>query len=95
MENLIEYLLRIENRLERIESVLETQSLNIEKEWYSVSEAAELLKKATFTVREWCRLDRINARKRHSGRGLKSEWMISKTEIERISNHGLLPKAIY
>jgi hypothetical protein len=63
------------------------------KEWHSVAEAALILGKAEFTVREWRRLDRINALKRDCGRGGKREWMISHQELERIRNKGLLPLA--
>jgi hypothetical protein len=61
------------------------------KEWYSIAEAAAQLSKADFTVREWCRLKRVNAHKRECGRGGKREWMIAEKELERIRNKGLLP----
>jgi hypothetical protein len=61
------------------------------KEWYSIAELATELGKAEFTVREWCRLKRINAHKRECGRGGKREWMIAEKELERIRNKGLLP----
>lgn len=74
-------------RLDRIEEALRLliQQRTV-KEYYSTGEAAELLDKAEFTVREWCRLGRISASKRAS-----NEWIISHEEIERIKNHGLLP----
>ena len=62
------------------------------KDWYSTAEVAQLLGKAEFTVREWCRLARVNARKRACGRGQTQEWVISHTELERIRNEGLLPQ---
>lgn len=61
------------------------------KEFYTTAEAAAVLGKATFTVRQWARLGRIHAEKTHSGRGLDAEWRISHREIERIRNEGLLP----
>jgi hypothetical protein len=46
------------------------------KEAYSPVEVAEILGKKPYTVREWCRLKRINARKRPYGRGDADEWEI-------------------
>ena len=37
------------------------------KQWYSPAEVAELLGRKPYTVREWCRLQRVNARKRRTG----------------------------
>ena len=61
------------------------------KEWYSTAEVAELLGKAEFTVREWCRQHRINAQKRRSGRGAFPSWTIAREEVLRIEREGLLP----
>ena len=58
---------------------------------YSTSDVARILHKAEFTVREWCRLGRVNAQKRSCGRGNTREWMISHTELQRIQSEGLLP----
>lgn len=92
MATLQKMLRRLDDRLARIESQLsEPQSPKQEKEWYSIAEVAEILGKATFTVREWARLGRVNAMKRSCGRSRASEWMISHEEINRIRNKGLLP----
>ena len=61
------------------------------KDYYTTTEVAEVLGKAEFTVREWCRLGRIYAEKRLCGRGRAKEWIISDNELNRIRNEGLLP----
>ena len=83
--------LDLSERLERIETLLQSllQERTI-KEWYSTAEVAKLLGKAEFTVREWCRLGRVNAEKKESGRGLAGEWIISHEELTRVRNEGLL-----
>jgi hypothetical protein len=79
-------------RLDRIEqmlqSLVEQRTL---KEWYTTAEVAKVLGKAEFTVREWCRLGRVNAEKKKCGRGVASEWIISHAELTRVRNKGLLP----
>jgi hypothetical protein len=61
------------------------------REWYSTDEFAQLVGKAEFTVREWCRHGRIHAEKRISGRGAFSAWVISHQELLRYQREGLLP----
>jgi len=79
-------------RLVRIETALQTLiTQRTVKDYYTTTEAAELLRKAEFTVREWCRLGRVKAEKRACGRGKSQEWMISHDELERIRCEGLLP----
>lgn len=79
-------------RLDRIENMLANLAhQEPPKEFYSTAEVAEMLGKAEFTVREWCRLHRIFAEKRASGRGRSKEWMISHDEIRRVQSEGLLP----
>src|SRR5581483_4199532 len=58
---------------------------------YSTAEAAVLLGKDEFTVREWCRLGRVKAAKQRSGRGRHKAWVISGEEVERYRREGLLP----
>lgn len=80
------------SRLERIESILlQLSQSRSEKEYYTTAEVAKLLGRAEFTIREWCRLKRVHATKRPTGRGSSKEWMISHTELQRIQNQGLLP----
>jgi transposase len=88
----IEVVEALHARLTRIEEILATLvTEKTHQEFYSTSEAAERLGKAEFTVREWCRLGRVRAQKRLTGRGRSHEWMISNEEIIRIRNEGLLP----
>lgn len=83
-------------RLARIESVLcdlhelVTNRQTI-KESYTTLEVATILEKKPYTVREWCRLQRVNAFKAMCGRGCEEEWRISHEELLRIQNEGLLP----
>ena len=45
----------------------------IEKDSYTTTEAAQILGKRPYTVREWCRLGRVRADKTFSGRGIDEE----------------------
>jgi hypothetical protein len=79
-------------RLDKVEALLaELLRQRTAKDWYSTGEVAEILGKAEFTVREWCRQGRVHAAKRPCGRGRAKEWAISHAELERIRNEGLLP----
>lgn len=80
-------------RLARIEQTLDllVQQRTI-KDWYSTAEIAQLLGKAEFTVREWCRRGRVRAEKKQCGRGVAGEWVISHEEMTRVRNEGLLPE---
>ena len=80
------------DRLNRIENTLsELLQRNTMKDFYTTGEVAKILGKAEFTVREWCRLGRVYAEKRQTGRGRTKEWMVSHQELTRIRNEGLLP----
>lgn len=96
MNAIHEQLLRMQQQLDRIEGQLQSSASDVcfQKEWFTVPEAAELLKKRPFTIREWCRLGRIAAKKRKCGRGRTTEWVISHAEMERYLNEGLLPSAL-
>lgn len=92
----------IVSRLEELSSRFEAIELNLEKllsrfdgahdkEWYTVTEAAEAMGRAPYTVREWCRLGRLHASKALSGRGIDGEWRIGRDELQRWRREGLLP----
>lgn len=80
---------RLELLVSELHASVATPALT--KAFYTTAEAAVLLQRKPFTVRQWARLQRIHAEKTHSGRGLDPEWRISKAEIIRIQNEGLLP----
>ncbi len=59
-------------------------------ETYSTREFADRVGLAEWTVRNYCRLGRLNARKKKSGRGLSLEWTLQNEELERFRREGLL-----
>ncbi|WP_422927527.1 hypothetical protein [Singulisphaera sp. PoT] len=83
----------IEDTLRRMEAMLlvlvERQTV---KDFYTTEEFARLAGRAEFTVREWCRLGRIHAQKRRSGRGAFPSWVVSHGELQRYQREGLLPE---
>jgi hypothetical protein len=84
---------RIETALatfqEMLTSLLERETV---REWYTTEQFANLVGLAEFTVREHCRLGRLNAEKRRSGRGAYCSWVISHQELQRYQQQGLLPQ---
>ena len=81
-QNMSHELQKIDQRLERIEELLiQLLGQRFKKEFYSTSEAARILSRAEFTVREWCRLGRVDAIKRKCGRGCTKEWALSHREL--------------
>ena len=82
----------IEERLKKIEAMLTVLvERQIVREWYTTEQVAQLVGKAEFTVREWCRLGRLKAEKRMSGRGAYPAWIVSHDELLRYQREGLLP----
>ena len=82
----------IDDRLARIESMLkqlvERQAV---KDFYTPEEFARLVGREAFTCREYCRLGRIHALKKSSGRGKHASWVIPHAELLRFQREGLLP----
>lgn len=96
LESLLAVLRQIDDRLAELDSRLCELANAVairpaEKEYYTTQEAAKILGKRPYTVREWCRLARVRAEKALSGRGIDEEWRISHEELMRIHNEGLLP----
>lgn len=82
----------VEERLDRIERLLAALvGRETAKDWYSTAEVGKILGKSEYTVREWCRLGRVRASKRACGHGTSKEWIISREELTRLRNEGLLP----
>ena len=88
MDTMRELIERLDRMEAAIQVLIERQTV---KDWYGTDEVAKLLGKAEFTVREWCRLGRVNAEKRGSGRGRFQSWVISHAELLRLQRDGLLP----
>ena len=81
----------LEDRLQKIEAMLVVLiERDPPREWYSVEEFSRIVGRSEFTCREWCRLGRIQARKKESGRGAHAAWAISHTELLRLQREGLL-----
>jgi len=82
----------LEERLDNIEAMLailvERQTV---KNFYEIEEFAKIVGKSCFTCREWCRLGRIRAEKKLSGRGAYARWVVSHAELLRYQKEGLLP----
>lgn len=86
LQELIERLGRVEAALQQL-----VRQRTV-KDWYTTAEVAELLDKAEYTVREYCRLGRMQATKKPCGRGKGGEWLISHAELERLRNFGPGPE---
>ena len=92
MDGSTEQLNEVIERLDRIEAVLAALAeRQAAKDWYTTEEVARALGKAEFTVREWCRLGRVRAEKKGSGRGKYQSWVVSHEELQRVQREGLLP----
>ena len=77
--------------LVEIKQLIKTLSTkNQDKKWYTVQEFASRVGRESYTVREWCRMGRIRAQKKQSGRGSCESWVIRRQELDRYERLGLL-----
>jgi len=79
---------KLDNILAMLAVVVEKQQV---REWYTTHEFAKTVGKAEFTIRSYCRMARLRAEKRVSGRGAHAAWVISHAEMLRYQREGLLP----
>jgi hypothetical protein len=84
-----EILFRLRRLEELVVQVLKQQAPS--KEFYTVEEFAKLVELASYTVREHCRLGRLQAEKAACGRGNIPEWRIPHAELVRYRSYGLRP----
>lgn len=86
----------LDARLSRIEHML---ALLVERQpeqsWYTVAQFAAIVGRGTFTVRQWCNLGRIAAKRSQSRCGPSHQWVISHQELERYRGEGLLGTSRY
>lgn len=75
---------QVETLARKIDALVAEQA---EKEWYTVDEVALLVRRARWTVREWCRDGRVRAKKLAGS----DKWMIGREELRRLRAEGLRP----
>jgi hypothetical protein len=71
----------------RFDQLEKRLALSVEKESYTVAEAAVRLDRSRWTVREWCNQGQAKAKKVR-GKGRTGEWRIPHEELVRLQNEG-------
>jgi hypothetical protein len=92
---ILEFLVRIDQKVTQVQECVCALpgGAFTERTWLTTAEVAQILKRKPYTVREWCRLGRVNAEREKDGRGGYGAWRISREELLRIQNEGLLPES--
>ena len=86
--NVVQCLYDLKKDIQKLTQIVTANQVPMKKEYYSVKEVATIIERAEFTVREYCRMKRIIAEKKDSGRGSSNEWKISYEELNHYLNHG-------
>ena len=79
----------LKGQMQELRRSLQTHATD-EPTSYDIATASIRLRRAKFTLREWCRNGRITAYRSNSGRGPYSEWRIPAEAIRYYEAHGLL-----
>ncbi len=87
MNPIAEKIDRLAERMETLEKRIEAVVIGrLDKDWYTTEEVAVLMDRAPWTVRQWCLQGRVRAKKRTG----TDRWLVSRAEVERLMNEGLL-----
>jgi hypothetical protein len=81
----------MDGKIEEIRrTLLKQRTIQLDKEWYTIAEAAAATEFKPYTLRQCCNLGRIREEwtSKHHRTG---EWRIRREAIEQIRNHGLPP----
>jgi hypothetical protein len=73
---------------ERIDQLEKNLAIARPKETYTTAEAAERLKRAPWTVRDWCNKGQVPGAYRVKGKGRRGEWRITHDALVRVQNEG-------
>ncbi len=80
------------NRIERMETRL---SLSVEKESYTVEDAAERLGRRPWTVRQWCNKGQVQGAYKVRGKGRTGEWRIPHEGLVGLQSQGPSPEGAH
>lgn len=77
---------------EKLDMLLSAQAV---REHYTVAQAAAILGRSEYRIRDHCRNGRIKASRRMESHGPHREWVISHEEVMRCQREGLRPLAAH
>jgi excisionase family DNA binding protein len=79
----------LEDVMEKLEAIERKLALLIQpKTYFTITEAAEFLKKTEYTVREYCKQGELHAVKANVSSGMHQQWRIAYDELLRFLREG-------